>query len=122
MLSFRVLSNEIILDFLFNICYLFVQLRPNFHPEGLFADEKVKSTKSSEGSEPVKQLWHLNGECPEGTIPVRRTKKEDVLRASSIKNYGKKKKNLNILRPSSAQPQPDLITQNGHQVTRTMFV
>ncbi|KAK1364697.1 Neprosin 1 [Heracleum sosnowskyi] len=91
-----------------------IQLRPNYHPEGLFDDKKVKSLKSSKGSEPIKQLWHLNGACPEGTIPVRRTKKEDILRASSVKNYGKKKKkNLNLLRPNSAQP--DLITQNGHQ-------
>jgi hypothetical protein len=37
------------------------------------------------------QLWSLSGEsCPEGTIPIRRTKKEDILRASSINTFGRK--------------------------------
>lgn len=89
-----------------------IQFRPNYHPEGLFDENKMVSSKSSEGLKPVKQLWHLNGKCPKGTIPMRRTKKEDVLRASSVKNYGRKKK-FNVFRPNSAEP--DLITQNGHQ-------
>ncbi|KAK7837941.1 hypothetical protein CFP56_020555 [Quercus suber] len=37
------------------------------------------------------QPWHLNGRCPEGTIPIRRTKKEDLLRVGSAANYGRKK-------------------------------
>ncbi|GAB2280496.1 hypothetical protein Dimus_015123 [Dionaea muscipula] len=37
------------------------------------------------------QLWHLSGEaCPEGTIPIRRTREEDMLRASSIRRFGRK--------------------------------
>ncbi|KAL6983729.1 hypothetical protein U1Q18_017108 [Sarracenia purpurea var. burkii] len=37
------------------------------------------------------QLWSLSGEsCPEGTIPIRRTSEEDILRASSILRFGKK--------------------------------
>ncbi|XP_015937790.1 uncharacterized protein LOC107463505 [Arachis duranensis] len=37
------------------------------------------------------QLWSDSGEeCPNGTIPIRRTKEEDVLRASSIRRFGKK--------------------------------
>ncbi|MCL7036387.1 hypothetical protein MKW94_021042, partial [Papaver nudicaule] len=37
------------------------------------------------------QLWTFNGEtCPEGTIPIRRTKEEDILRASSVNKFGKK--------------------------------
>ncbi|GAB4845736.1 hypothetical protein Ancab_039138 [Ancistrocladus abbreviatus] len=37
------------------------------------------------------QLWTDYGEsCPEGTIPIRRTTEEDVLRASSIKGFGRK--------------------------------
>ncbi|KAK9076180.1 hypothetical protein SSX86_004513 [Deinandra increscens subsp. villosa] len=37
------------------------------------------------------QLWSLSGEyCPEGTIPIRRTTEQDVLRASSIKRFGRK--------------------------------
>ncbi|RDY08577.1 hypothetical protein CR513_07176, partial [Mucuna pruriens] len=38
------------------------------------------------------QLWSLSGEsCPEGTIPVRRTTEQDMLRASSVRRFGRKK-------------------------------
>nr|GMD13328.1 uncharacterized protein LOC107814626 [Ipomoea batatas] len=37
------------------------------------------------------QLWSLSGEsCPEGTVPIRRTSEQDVLRASSISEFGRK--------------------------------
>lgn len=61
----------------------------------------------------MSQLWHMNGKCSEGSIPIRRTKKEDVLRASSVKRYGKKK-HRSMPKPRSADP--DLINQSGHQV------
>ncbi|CAA2956712.1 uncharacterized protein LOC111379855 [Olea europaea var. sylvestris] len=89
-----------------------IQMRPNYHPEGLFRDKKVG--KNVEGSKPITQLWHENGRCPEGTIPIRRTKKEDLLRASSIKSYGKKN-HRSVPKPKSADPEPDLINQSGHQ-------
>ncbi|OIW17930.1 hypothetical protein TanjilG_17766 [Lupinus angustifolius] len=91
-----------------------IQMRPNFHPEGLF-DENKLSEKPKEGSNaatPITQLWHANGKCPEDTIPIRRTKEEDVMRASSVKRYGRKK-HRSIPKPRSADP--DLINQSGHQ-------
>ena len=37
------------------------------------------------------QSWAVSGEyCPEGTVPVRRTTEEDVLRASSVRRFAKK--------------------------------
>ncbi|KAK4261358.1 hypothetical protein QN277_004365 [Acacia crassicarpa] len=37
------------------------------------------------------QTWTLSGEsCPEGTIPIRRTREEDMLRASSVRRFGRK--------------------------------
>ncbi|WOK99936.1 hypothetical protein Cni_G08648 [Canna indica] len=37
------------------------------------------------------QLWASAGEsCPEGTVPIRRTKEDDILRASSLRRFGKK--------------------------------
>ncbi|PSS13606.1 Glycine--tRNA ligase beta subunit like [Actinidia chinensis var. chinensis] len=37
------------------------------------------------------QLWSIFGEsCPEGTIPIRRTSKQDVLRASNVQKFGRK--------------------------------
>lgn len=49
----------------------------------------------------------MSGEtCPEGTIPVRRTKEQDILRASSIRRFGRK-----IRRPVRRDT-----TSNGHEV------
>jgi len=37
------------------------------------------------------QLWNLSDEsCPIGTIPIRRTTKEDILRAKSVNMFGRK--------------------------------
>lgn len=37
------------------------------------------------------QLWSMSGEsCPEGTIAMRRTTEEDMLRASSLRRFGRK--------------------------------
>ncbi|KAG6593345.1 hypothetical protein SDJN02_12190 [Cucurbita argyrosperma subsp. argyrosperma] len=87
-----------------------IQMRPNFHPEGVLSDNKM----SSKGSEPkpITQSWHLKGRCPEGTIPIRRTTKRDILRANSVKNYGKKKPQATA-KPTSIDI--DLNGQTGHQ-------
>ena len=74
---------------------------------------KEKEKPKAKAHTPITQLWHTNGRCPEDTIPVRRTKEEDVLRASSVKRYGRKKHRA-IPKPRSAEP--DLINQSGHQV------
>lgn len=86
-------------------------MKPNFHPEGILRDSKL-STKASK-SDAITQLWHLKGSCPKGTIPIRRTKKEDILRANSVKSYGKKKPHATV-KPTSIDI--DLNGQNGHQV------
>ncbi|CAM8878908.1 unnamed protein product [Rhodiola kirilowii] len=86
-----------------------IQLRPNYHPEGLYDVSKVSAKPKGR---PITQLWHGGGSCPKGTIPVRRTKEDDLYRASSVKRYGRKKHKA-IPRPRSAEP--DLINQNGHQ-------
>ncbi|TXG63368.1 hypothetical protein EZV62_010362 [Acer yangbiense] len=87
-------------------------MRPNYHPEGLFDDNKVSAKVSKERTNPISQLWHTNGKCPEDIIPIRRTKKDDVLRASSVKRYGRKK-HRTIPVPKSADP--DLVNESGHQ-------
>ena len=95
-------------------------MRPNYHPKGLFDENKVSNTeKPKQRSNPITQLWHMNGKCPQGTIPIRRTKEEDVLRASSVKRYGKKKHRA-IPQPRSADP--DFINESGHQVIHIIGV
>uniref|UniRef100_A0A7N2LBT6 Neprosin PEP catalytic domain-containing protein n=1 Tax=Quercus lobata TaxID=97700 RepID=A0A7N2LBT6_QUELO len=68
-----------------------IQMRPGSYPEEFLFKE---SNNVSSNSKPkITQSWHLNGRCPEGTIPIRRTKEEDLLRASSVANYGRQKYN-----------------------------
>ena len=82
-------------------------MRPSFYPEGFSFNE---SNDVSSNSEPkFTQLWHLNGRCPEGTIPIRRTKEEDLLRAGSPANYGRRK-HLTIPNPQ------DNDEENVHEV------
>lgn len=39
------------------------------------------------------QLWSMSGEsCPEGTVPIRRTTEQDILRASNVRRFGRKLK------------------------------
>ena len=37
------------------------------------------------------QVWQKSGRCPEGTIPVRRIQRRDLLKAHSIEEYGRKR-------------------------------
>lgn len=58
------------------------------------------------------QLWRISGEsCPEGTIPIRRTTEKDVLRASSIRMFGRKRR-----RPAVRAVRRDS-TSSGHEVS-----
>ncbi|MBA0711612.1 hypothetical protein Golax_010774 [Gossypium laxum] len=53
------------------------------------------------------QPWSMSGEsCPEGTIPIRRTSEEDMLRASSVRRFGRKRPRRRVRRDS---------TSNGHE-------
>uniref|UniRef100_A0A7N2LE89 Neprosin PEP catalytic domain-containing protein n=1 Tax=Quercus lobata TaxID=97700 RepID=A0A7N2LE89_QUELO len=79
-----------------------IQMRPSSYPEGFSFDEinGVSSNSEPEFTQP----WHLNGRCPEGTIPIRRTKEEDLLRAGSIANFGRKKYHTNPHTQSNVDP------------------
>ncbi|GFY91401.1 carboxyl-terminal proteinase, putative [Actinidia rufa] len=73
------------------------------HQQPAFDHPKLKGKKPMDPPERPKghnpngmisedfQLWSLSGEsCPEGTIPIRRTSEHDMLRASSIRRFGRK--------------------------------
>ncbi|TVU02699.1 hypothetical protein EJB05_51769, partial [Eragrostis curvula] len=67
------------------IKYHAIQMCPSYLPEGMPEVACDQSTK------PITQMWHQNGKCPDHTIPIRRIKEEDVLRAKSVKRYGMKR-------------------------------
>ncbi|KAH7528432.1 hypothetical protein FEM48_Zijuj05G0071500 [Ziziphus jujuba var. spinosa] len=66
------------------------------HPElkgqkPLDPPERPKGYENTEKVAESFQLWTDSGEsCPEGTIPIRRTTEEDILRASSVRRFGRK--------------------------------
>ncbi|KAG1368778.1 hypothetical protein COCNU_14G012460 [Cocos nucifera] len=80
-----------------------IQMRPSFYPIGLYDENKVASKMERSSA---RQLWHQNGRCPEDTIPIRRTNKDDVLKATSAERYGKKRHGT-IPNPTSAHPNRD---------------
>lgn len=85
-------------------------MRPTYDPQGDF----VTNQEKAKGSEPIAQLWHLKGRCPEGTIPIRRTKMDDLLRAGSIENFGKK--THGHVPQSGLTKSVNKVNNNGHEV------
>ncbi|KAJ8623079.1 hypothetical protein MRB53_031608 [Persea americana] len=92
------------------------------HQQPAFDHPKLKGQKPMDpperpkGHDPVGseiesfQLWRISGEsCPEGTIPIRRTTEKDVLRASSIRMFGRKRR-----RPAVRAVRRDS-TSSGHE-------
>ncbi|VAI38589.1 unnamed protein product [Triticum turgidum subsp. durum] len=89
-----------------------IQMRPSYHPEGLYDESKANVASSGDGERPMVQLWHRNGRCAPGTVPVRRTKKDDLMRATSMRRYGRKHK------PTVANPMSvdlAMLNEGGHQ-------
>ncbi|KAM5565970.1 protein neprosin [Rosa sericea] len=73
-----------------------IQMAPSYDPtketeSTMTKFERLERKRNQQSSMMVTQPWKKNGSCPEGTIPVRRIRKEDLLRASSVEAYGRKK-------------------------------
>uniref|UniRef100_M4CKT5 Neprosin PEP catalytic domain-containing protein n=1 Tax=Brassica campestris TaxID=3711 RepID=M4CKT5_BRACM len=66
-----------------------IMMRPSFIPESTstYTKKKINAT----------QAWTKNGRCPKDTVPIRRIKKEDILRSKSIESFGKKTMTPGIL-------------------------
>ncbi|CAL5014200.1 unnamed protein product [Urochloa decumbens] len=84
--------------------------------------EAVADSKSSNSSNRrgvgAWQTWHHGGHCPSGTVAIRRTTAEDLLRATSVARFGRKKKSkrwYDASSPPRAANAPDVISGNGHE-------
>ncbi|OMO66913.1 hypothetical protein CCACVL1_20936 [Corchorus capsularis] len=58
-----------------------IKLKPSFD-----LPQENLTTKNEE----VIQIWQRSGSCPEGTVPIRRIRREDLLRAASLDDFGRK--------------------------------
>ncbi|KAI3917679.1 hypothetical protein MKW98_021441 [Papaver atlanticum] len=62
-----------------------IQMTPTItYPKTESVDTRNNASRS------VSQVWQKSGSCPEGTIPIRRIQKQDLLRAGSLDRYGMK--------------------------------
>lgn len=84
-----------------------VPQRPAFR-----AGRKRRNYTASDAASRAWQTWHHVGHCPEGTVPIRRSSVDDVLRAKSLYHYGKKRHPLLLARKVEA---PDVVSGNGHE-------
>ncbi|GLU01489.1 hypothetical protein SLE2022_187960 [Rubroshorea leprosula] len=57
-----------------------IQMKPSF-------DARIENLGNRSH---IVQTWQRSGTCPEGTIPIRRIRKQDLLRAASLENFGRK--------------------------------
>ncbi|KAK5833437.1 hypothetical protein PVK06_017269 [Gossypium arboreum] len=81
-------------------------LDPPERPRIYERDGVMMTAEVEEEEEEHVQLWRMTGEtCPEGTIPIRRTTEQDMLRASSVRRFGRKPRRR-VRRDS---------TSNGHE-------
>ncbi|XP_044947906.1 uncharacterized protein LOC123397438 [Hordeum vulgare subsp. vulgare] len=87
-----------------------VVMQPAYNPGGMY-------DKSNIAPHRIAQTWHQNGKCPENTIPIRRTKYEDLLRASSTRRYGKKRpESIANLNSVNEPVTPNISTGHQHAI------
>lgn len=73
----------------------------------------VRDEGKSEAVGGAWQMWHRNGtRCPKGTVPIRRSTVDDVLRAKSTFHFGKKQRRIPLTRSTDS---PDVVSGNGHE-------
>nr|KJB27266.1 hypothetical protein B456_004G287900 [Gossypium raimondii] len=62
-----------------------IQMKPSFDLKEVKINSKNESSKLT-----VFQTWQKSGSCPEGTVSIRRIRREDLLRANSVQQFGRK--------------------------------
>jgi hypothetical protein len=69
------------------------------------------------------QVWQKSGSCPKGTIPIRRIRKRQLLKAHSIDEYGRKKPSFSNRNVSDKLNQnvDSFVQQQNHSVSLTLL-
>ena len=103
-----------------------IQLAPPRMPAASFRGPTAAAAASNSTSNKALmrrawQTWHHAGHCPRGTVPVRRTTEQDVLRGRrSLFLFGRKHHRRD--RSPRAANAPDVVTGNGHEVRSTSLL
>jgi len=78
--------------------------------------QQQQQQQQHDPSQEILQRWHQNGHCPQGTVAIRRTQAQDLLRAAggSLENYRSKRGHGLSQVP---HPQSTIMNNNsGHEV------
>ncbi|XP_039046395.1 uncharacterized protein LOC120186573 [Hibiscus syriacus] len=76
---------------------------------------RPKGHNSTEVGSESFQLWTDTGEsCPKGTVPIRRTTEKDILRACSVRRYGRRRRHVRRDSTSSGHEHA-VVFENGDQ-------
>ncbi|XP_010420609.1 PREDICTED: uncharacterized protein LOC104706154 [Camelina sativa] len=89
-----------------------IQKAPKKMPKMMGSDD-VNKEEAANVLEGAWQMWHVNGtRCPKGTVPIRRNTMNDVLRAKSLFDFGKKRRSIHL---DQRTEKPDALGTNGHE-------
>lgn len=78
-----------------------LQITPNFREASTPSPSSSPSPSASNhvqndhnsSQQVLSQIWQRSGSCPDGTIPIRRIQRRDLLRATGLEHFGKKPAN-----------------------------
>ena len=59
-------------------------------PSLTISSETASKKENTSYEQVVFQTWQRSGSCPQGTVPIRGILREDLLRATSPEQFGKK--------------------------------
>ena len=95
-----------------------MQMEPKFH---LVSGEKEREQSKrnetiSSDKFVVSQTWQKSGRCPKGTVPIRRVRREELLRADSVEHFGRKKPQPFFAAPNTTTTD-DIIYVNNTKLT-----
>ncbi|KAK9147746.1 hypothetical protein Scep_006503 [Stephania cephalantha] len=76
-----------------------IQMKPSFVPKELFPKSEVAARHQ------ISTAMLIDGGCPEGTVPIKRTTKEDLLRAKAFNDL-----HGSIIHPLNSNDQPQVHT------------
>ncbi|PNY08967.1 hypothetical protein L195_g005508 [Trifolium pratense] len=71
-----------------------IQMAPSYTSAKKGTTEVTKTRSKTNEKLASQQVWRKSGSCPKGTIPVRRIRKRELLKAHSIDEYGRKKPSI----------------------------
>ncbi|RID41791.1 hypothetical protein BRARA_J01723 [Brassica rapa] len=90
-----------------------IQKAPTRMPQIMEKERSVDVEEAANVLESAWQMWHVNGtRCPKGTVPIRRNTMNDVLRAKSLFDFGKKRRSIDLDRRTE---KPDALGTSGHE-------